>query len=128
MDDRRLSPNLTGSSPPSPVLDLPPSAFIATANASCDSRLMDPSDMAPVTKRFTISLAGSISSSVKPAARPFSSASGRHRKMPRSVDLAFTASTSSQYWRNVSLEFAFVAICNAVMPAGVLRWSSPPFR
>ena len=36
--------------------------FIAMASVSCASLLMDPNDMAPVAKRFTISLAGSTSS------------------------------------------------------------------
>ena len=48
----------TGSSPPSPVFDLPPRRFIAIASVSCDSREIEPSDIAPVAKRLTISLAG----------------------------------------------------------------------
>src|SRR5499427_3955293 len=36
------------SSPPSPVLDLAPSRFIAIASVSCASRLIDPYDIAPV--------------------------------------------------------------------------------
>ena len=40
MAERRLSPNRTGSSPPSPVLLRPPSVFIATASVSCVSRLV----------------------------------------------------------------------------------------
>ena len=51
------------SSPPSPVLDLPPRRFIAIANASWLSAEMEPKLMAPVTKRLTISFAGSTSSS-----------------------------------------------------------------
>src|ERR1700731_1230249 len=34
-----------GSSPPSPVFDLPPMRFIAIASVSCASLLMDPYDM-----------------------------------------------------------------------------------
>ena len=49
------------SSPPSPVLLLPPILFIAIAIASCASRLSEPNDIAPVTKRFMISVAGSTS-------------------------------------------------------------------
>src|SRR5213080_3991966 len=41
-----------GSSPPSPVFDLPPMRFIAIASVSCASWLIDPYDMAPVAKRF----------------------------------------------------------------------------
>ncbi len=37
--------------------------FMAMASVSCASALMEPNDMAPVAKRFTISLAGSTSSS-----------------------------------------------------------------
>ena len=45
--DRRRSPlasgrNRSGSSPPSPVLDLPPSRFIAMARVSCASAEMEP--------------------------------------------------------------------------------------
>jgi hypothetical protein len=50
------------SSPPSPVFDLPPMRFIATASVLCASVEIEPSDMAPVAKRLTISLAGSTSS------------------------------------------------------------------
>ncbi len=64
---RRQSPlasrsKRASSSPPSPVLDFPPMRFIAIASVSCASLLMDPNDIAPVAKRFTISLAGSTSS------------------------------------------------------------------
>jgi hypothetical protein len=51
-----------GSSPPSPVLLLPPMRFMATASVAWASVEMEPSDMAPVAKRLTISLAGSTSS------------------------------------------------------------------
>ena len=51
------------SSPPSPVLDLPPMRFMATASVVCASRLMEPKLMAPVEKRFTMLAAGSTSSS-----------------------------------------------------------------
>ena len=37
--------------------------FIARASVSCASLLMEPNDMAPVANRFTISGAGSTSSS-----------------------------------------------------------------
>jgi hypothetical protein len=51
------------SSPPSPVFDLPPMRFMAMASVVCASVEIEPSDMAPVAKRLTISLAGSTSSS-----------------------------------------------------------------
>ena len=50
------------SSPPSPVLDLPPMRFIAMARVVWASRLMEPKLIAPVAKRLTIWLAGSTSS------------------------------------------------------------------
>src|SRR5437763_10893899 len=64
---RLLSPlgsgwNRTGSSPPSPVLLLPPIRFIAIARVSCASPLIDPYDIAPVANRLTIASTGSTSS------------------------------------------------------------------
>ena len=52
-----------GSSPPSPVLLLPPIRFMAMASVSCASLLIEPYDMAPVLKRFRIASIGSTSSS-----------------------------------------------------------------
>src|SRR5438552_13477119 len=54
--DRRESPsapmtNRSGSSPPSPVFDLAPSRFMATARVSCASCEIDPYDIAPVENR-----------------------------------------------------------------------------
>ena len=54
--------NRSESSPPSPVLLLAPSLFIARQIASCASLLNAPNDMAPATKCFTISETGSTSS------------------------------------------------------------------
>ena len=48
------------------MFERPPILFIAIASVSCASRESDPSDMAPVEKRLTISLAGSTSSSGTP--------------------------------------------------------------
>src|SRR5436190_5309576 len=63
MAERRAgSYRRSGSSPPSPVLDLAPSWFMATASVSCASLEMEPYDIAPVEKRLTISPAGSTSS------------------------------------------------------------------
>ena len=47
--------NLEDSSPPSPVLDLPPRRFIAIASVVCASVDIEPSDIAPVANLFTIS-------------------------------------------------------------------------
>ena len=52
-----------GSSPPSPVLLLPPMRFIAIASVSCASLLIEPNDIAPVANRFMIDSTGSTSSS-----------------------------------------------------------------
>ncbi len=51
-----------GFSPPSPVLLLPPRRFMAMAIASWASLLMEPKDMAPVLKRFTMVSTSSTSS------------------------------------------------------------------
>ena len=53
---------LTGSSPPSPVLDRPPNLFIAMARVECASLEIEPNDIAPVENLFTISETGSTSS------------------------------------------------------------------
>ena len=65
LDGASGAPGRTGgpaSSPPSPVLDLPPSWFMAMARVSCASWEMEPYDMAPVENRLTISETGSTSS------------------------------------------------------------------
>ena len=54
--------NLSLSSPPSPVLDFPPSLFIAIAKASWASFDIDPYDIAPVLNLLTIDNALSTSS------------------------------------------------------------------
>ena len=81
--ERRSSPLASGvkrrgSSPPSPVFDFPPIRFMAIARVSWDSGEIEPSDIAPVEKRRTMSLAGSTSSSGT------GSASSRSRSSPRS--------------------------------------------
>ena len=62
--ERRKSPFASGlfragSSPPSPVFDLPPIRFIAIAKVSWASCDMEPYDIAPVANLLRISLAGS---------------------------------------------------------------------
>ncbi len=57
IDDRLESPSAigrkrSGSSPPSPVLDLAPSRFIAIARVSWASCEIEPYDIAPVEKRL----------------------------------------------------------------------------
>lgn len=80
----------SASSPPSPVLDLPPNWFMAMARVSCASLEMEPYDIAPVEKRLTISSTDSTSS------REIGCLSDLKPKRPRSVmrrsDCSFTRS------------------------------------
>ncbi len=113
---RRLSPfssgvNRTGSSPPSPVLDLPPMRFIAMARVSCASLEMEPSDIAPVVKRLTISRAGSTSS----RGMGFSTKS----KRPRSVE---NRALCSSKWRVNSLKVSKSPVLTARCSGGMLSW------
>ena len=88
MRERRSSAKRAGSSPPSPVFERPPMRFIATASVSCASRESDPSDIAPVENRLTISAAGSTSSSgIGSCARNVS----RPRSVERRADSSFTS-------------------------------------
>ena len=91
MADRRESPfaigtNRSGSSPPSPVFDLPPRRFIAMASDSWLSAEMDPKLIAPVQKRFTISVSGSTSSISIGPLLPSSMNDIRPRNVQRFVD------------------------------------------
>ena len=84
--DRRSSVKRTGSSPPSPVFERPPMRFIATASVSCASRESEPSDIAPVEKRLTISAAGSTSSSgMPPSSRRAEAQQAAQRRASRRV-------------------------------------------
>ncbi len=74
------------------MFDLPPMRFIAIASVSCASRESEPSDIAPVAKRLTISDAGWISSS----GSHWSSGSSRKRSSPRSVARAAASSLTSR--------------------------------
>ena len=74
----------SASSPPSPVLDLPPIRFIAIASVVWASREIEPNDIAPVAKRLTMSLAGSTSSSG--TGLRFSSSAVLILNRPRSVN------------------------------------------
>ena len=116
MDERLLSPKRTGSSPPSPVFDLPPNVFMATANASCDSLLMLPRLIAPVTNRFTISLAGSTSSRLDLTTYPTRRAATARPRV--TYDLALTSLTSRRTTA-YHLELLLVAAWSETMPMGV---------
>ena len=50
-----------GSSPPSPLLLLPPIRFMAIANVVCASHEIEPNDIAPEAKRLKIFSTGSTS-------------------------------------------------------------------
>ena len=54
--------NISGASPPSPLLLRAPTRFMATARVCCASGLSAPSDMAEVMKRGRMASAGSTSS------------------------------------------------------------------
>ena len=99
--ERRRSPlasgvERAGSSPPSPVFERAPSRFIAIARVSCASLEIEPSDMAPVAKRRTISLDGSTSESGMGG--PAGSSSSRLRSV---VACAEASSIASENARNV---------------------------
>src|SRR5438105_2512642 len=74
----------SASSPPSPVLDLPPIRFMAIAKVVCASREIEPKLIAPVANRLTISLAGSTCESG--TGLRFSSSAVLIRNMPRKVN------------------------------------------
>src|SRR5215204_4590808 len=113
---RRLSPfssgvNLPESSPPSPVLDLPPMRFIAMANVSCASFEREPSDIAPVVKRLTISRATSTSS--------MGMGSSSNSTRPRSVAKRVLCSSK---WRVKSLKVSKLPVLTARWRGGMLSW------
>ena len=65
------------------MFDLPPMLFMAIASVSWASAEIDPYDMAPVEKRFRISVAGSTSA-MSIGARP-SAPGSRNVNNPRKV-------------------------------------------
>ena len=94
MAERRRSPwasgtERSGSSPPSPVLERPPSRFMATASVSCASFEIEPSDIAPVENRRTIAEEGSTSSTG--TGGPIGSISKRLRSAAEDAAAASTA-------------------------------------
>jgi hypothetical protein len=87
---------LAESSPPSPVLLLPPMRFMAMAMDSWVSLLMEPKDMAPVLKRLQMESTDSTSS------RGIGLELFLNRMTERSVDLYCSFSlTSLEYSRNI---------------------------
>ncbi len=112
-----------GSSPPSPVFDLPPMRFMAMASVACASVEIEPSDIAPVAKRLTISLADSTSSSGTGGAAGLSSNSPRKvmcRRVWSLISLAYSLYVSYLPER--------VACCSLAITSGVHMWSSPRTR
>src|SRR3954471_4364749 len=126
---RLLSPLGNGlyraeSSPPSPVLLLPPSRFMAMARVSCASPLIEPYDIAPVANRLTIDSIGSTSSI----------GIGWHllslkSKRPRSVQSrSFWSSTACEYFLKMSKRPDWVACWSRKTVSGLNRWYSPSRR
>ena len=114
----------SGSSPPSPVLDFPPSLFMAIASVSCASAEIDPYDMAPVLKRLTISEAGSTSSSGTGGRSPVRS-SNRPRSDPASAaNLSAVEVYSLKIWYCRDR----VECCSRNTVSGLNRCSSPSRR
>ncbi len=120
--ERRSSPKRTGSSPPSPVFERPPIRFIATASVSCASRESEPSDIAPVEKRLTISEAGSTSSSGIAAA-----VGVRKRSRPRIVERRAASSLTAARVLLVRLRSRRrrTACCSSAIVSGFHWWCSP---
>src|SRR5215470_19833347 len=127
---RAGSTSRSGSSPPSPVLDLPPSSFIALASVSCASAEIEPYDMAPVENRRTIASTGSTSSSGTGGRTPVRS-SNSPRRVAASRD---SWSTSVVYRLKTSYCPDRVECCRRKTVSGLNRcggpsrrhWYSPP--
>ena len=97
--------------------------FMAIASVSCASLLIDPNDIAPVAKRFTISAAGSTSSSGTGGASDLKS------NIPRSICRSrfcwFTTLANS--WK-VSNFDDLTACCSLLTVVGFSRCFSPRTR
>ncbi len=106
------------------MFERPPIRFMATASVSWASREIEPSDIAPVEKRLTISAAGSTSSSGMPP-------SSRTRSLisPRSVERrAASALTAREYCSYVSNPPARTACWSSEIVSGFHWWCSPSRR
>ena len=129
--ERRRSPLASGvkrrgSSPPSPVFERPPRRFIAIASVSWASVEIEPSDIAPVAKRLTISLAGSTSSSgtgsrsVRKVSRP--------RSVARRAASSLTSSAYSSYFSCAAPLRPRTACWSSAIVSGFHMWCSPSRR
>ena len=119
--ERRSSRKRAGSSPPSPVFERPPMRFIATASVSCASRESEPSDIAPVEKRLTISAAGSTSSSGIGACSATEAQQPAQRRAARGVAVDRVARTA----RTSPSRRARTACCSSAIVSGFHWWCSP---
>ena len=97
--------------------------FIACASVSCASREIEPSDIAPVENRFTISDAGSTSSSGMLLA--VAEAEARRAASPLR---AFSSFTRREYSSYVSAEPERTACCSFEIVSGFQWWCSPSRR
>ena len=98
---------------------------MAIASVSCASRDSEPSDIAPVEKCLTISLAGSISSMSSHS----SSGSSLNASSPRSVARrAASSSISFEYSSNVSAPPWRTACWSSAIDSGFHMWCSPSRR
>ena len=104
---------------------MPPIRFIAIASVSCASREIEPSDIAPVANRFTISLAGSTSSSGMPP-----SSANRNVSRPRSVRRRALSRVDRlrEYSSYVSHRRARTACWSSAIVSGFHWWCSPSRR
>ncbi len=98
------------------MFDFPPRRFIAIASVSCASWLMEPYDIAPVAKRFTIDSTGSTWSI------GIGSGAFRISSRPRSVpSLRLWSSTSRVYsWKTAYCPLR-VACCSLNTVSGLKR-------
>ena len=105
------------------MFDFAPIRFIAIASVSCASWLIEPYDIAPVEKRFTIVSTGSTSSIGTGGREPLK------RIRPRSVASREPWSSTSRVY---SLKIAYcperVACCSLKTVCGLNRWYSPSRR
>ena len=113
----------TGSSPPSPELDLPPMRFMATAIVSCVSREMAPSDMPPVQKRATMAATGSTSSTEIGAPAGLSSRQSRSTDTGESTKCCMYASYAP--CPCAPLPPRPTALWSSLAIAWLLTWCSP---
>ena len=112
---------VSGSSPPSPELDLAPTWFIAIARASCASGESAPSDIAVLTKRLTTSLAGSTSSSGTGCVHSLSRISSRS-------DCGWSMDDRRRHSPYASASPVCAAFCAARTARGLYAWCSPALR